>query len=175
MTRQTPGPGTLTLPGLEDVGLSPIRRQYLELKKGEKVRHQFRAGRLGWVQIARGSVEIDGQTLEQGDGAALEGIDSLAIQAVDSFGAPKGLGPYREGTFPLAPARQPGSGRNASGCAQGARAAAANSSIMVFHPYGSAGDRSPAKHDVRPESDRLPADPWQDLGCRGPAESNRPC
>jgi DNA mismatch repair protein MutS len=31
--RQTPPPGTLTLPGLEDVGLSPIRRQYLELKR----------------------------------------------------------------------------------------------------------------------------------------------
>src|SRR5207237_496772 len=26
-------PGTLTLPGMEDVGLSPIRRQYLELKR----------------------------------------------------------------------------------------------------------------------------------------------
>src|SRR5258708_20166785 len=25
--------GTLTLPGMEDVGLSPIRRQYLELKR----------------------------------------------------------------------------------------------------------------------------------------------
>ena len=31
--RQTPQPGTLTLPGMEDVGLSPIRRQYLELKR----------------------------------------------------------------------------------------------------------------------------------------------
>jgi DNA mismatch repair protein MutS len=31
--RQTPTPGTLTLPGMEDVGLSPIRRQYLELKR----------------------------------------------------------------------------------------------------------------------------------------------
>src|SRR5947209_12816480 len=30
---QTPAPGTLTLPGMEDVGLSPIRRQYLELKR----------------------------------------------------------------------------------------------------------------------------------------------
>lgn len=28
-----PMPGTLTLPGMEDVGLSPIRRQYLELKR----------------------------------------------------------------------------------------------------------------------------------------------
>jgi DNA mismatch repair protein MutS len=31
--RQTSAPGTLTLPGMEDVGLSPIRRQYLELKR----------------------------------------------------------------------------------------------------------------------------------------------
>ena len=31
--RTTPSPGTLTLPGMEDVGLSPIRRQYLELKR----------------------------------------------------------------------------------------------------------------------------------------------
>src|SRR5947209_10853954 len=31
--RPTPSPGTLTLPGMEDVGLSPIRRQYLELKR----------------------------------------------------------------------------------------------------------------------------------------------
>src|SRR6266849_995405 len=28
-----PSPGTLTLPGMEDVGLSPIRRQFLELKR----------------------------------------------------------------------------------------------------------------------------------------------
>ena len=51
------------------------------LKKGEKVSHQFRSGRLGWVQVARGSVEIDGQTLEQGDGAALEDASGLTIQA----------------------------------------------------------------------------------------------
>ncbi|MBV9325644.1 MAG: DNA mismatch repair protein MutS [Chloroflexi bacterium] len=31
--RQPPAAGTLTLPGLEDVGLSPIRRQYMELKR----------------------------------------------------------------------------------------------------------------------------------------------
>jgi DNA mismatch repair protein MutS len=33
LTRQTPTSGTLTLPGMEDVGLSPIKRQYLELKR----------------------------------------------------------------------------------------------------------------------------------------------
>jgi DNA mismatch repair protein MutS len=31
--RQASAQGTLTLPGMEDVGLSPIRRQYLELKR----------------------------------------------------------------------------------------------------------------------------------------------
>ena len=31
--RQPSAPGMLTLPGMEDVGLSPIRRQYLELKQ----------------------------------------------------------------------------------------------------------------------------------------------
>ncbi len=31
--RQPPASGTLTLPGMEDVGLSPIRRQYTELKR----------------------------------------------------------------------------------------------------------------------------------------------
>src|SRR5438477_491353 len=31
--RQAPSPGTLALPGMEDVGLSPIRRQFLELKR----------------------------------------------------------------------------------------------------------------------------------------------
>src|SRR5919205_3805733 len=31
--RQAPAQGMLTLPGMEDVGLSPIRRQYLELKR----------------------------------------------------------------------------------------------------------------------------------------------
>src|SRR6266568_6066683 len=31
--RQTSQPGTLTLPGMEDAGLSPIRRQYMELKR----------------------------------------------------------------------------------------------------------------------------------------------
>src|SRR6195256_4166877 len=31
--RQPPSPGTLTLPGMEDAGLSPIRRQFLELKR----------------------------------------------------------------------------------------------------------------------------------------------
>jgi DNA mismatch repair protein MutS len=33
LTRQTQPPGALTLPGMEEVGLSPIRRQYVDLKR----------------------------------------------------------------------------------------------------------------------------------------------
>ena len=37
------------------------------------VRHTLAEGRKGWVQVARGSLVLNGRTLEQGDGAALEG------------------------------------------------------------------------------------------------------
>ena len=45
--------------------------------------HQFRPGRIGWLQVARGSVELDGQSLEQGDGAAIEGLSSIKIEALE--------------------------------------------------------------------------------------------
>ena len=45
--------------------------------------HQFRSGRIGWLQVARGSVELDGQSLEQGDGAAIEGLSSIKIEALE--------------------------------------------------------------------------------------------
>jgi len=50
------------------------------LKPGARVRHLFKDGRLGWLQVARGSVEADGQRLEQGDGAALKGAGELALE-----------------------------------------------------------------------------------------------
>ena len=45
--------------------------------------HQFRPGRIGWLQVARGSVELEGQSLEQGDGAAIEGLSSIKIEALE--------------------------------------------------------------------------------------------
>jgi quercetin 2,3-dioxygenase len=53
------------------------------LKPGEEVTHDFAAGRHGWVQIARGSVELNGQKLNQGDGAAISNESSLGIKGVD--------------------------------------------------------------------------------------------
>ncbi|HYR84650.1 MAG TPA: pirin family protein [Terriglobia bacterium] len=38
---------------------------------GESVRHEMKPGRYAWVQIARGSMVVNGHTLEAGDGAAI--------------------------------------------------------------------------------------------------------
>ena len=41
------------------------------LKPGEEVTHDFGKNRHGWLQVAKGGVEVNGQKLEQGDGAAI--------------------------------------------------------------------------------------------------------
>ena len=51
------------------------------LGAGVKASHRFAPGRLGWLQIARGSVQVDGLTLEAGDGAAISGISEISIRA----------------------------------------------------------------------------------------------
>jgi len=45
--------------------------------------HQFRPGRIGWLQVARGSVELEGQSLEQGDGASIEDLSAIGIEALE--------------------------------------------------------------------------------------------
>lgn len=42
------------------------------LTDGASVSHDFNAGRYGWLQVARGEVELNGQKLVAGDGAAIE-------------------------------------------------------------------------------------------------------
>lgn len=48
---------------------------------GEKqsVTHAVAAGRGAWIQVARGSVDVNGVTLQKGDGAAIENEPSLTI------------------------------------------------------------------------------------------------
>ena len=53
------------------------------LGKGESATHTVAADRHAWVQIARGSVEIDGETLVAGDGLAAVGAGELRINGVD--------------------------------------------------------------------------------------------
>ena len=50
------------------------------LDTGQSVTHSFRPGRLGWLQVALGSVRANGTDLKQGDAVALDDIDSLTIE-----------------------------------------------------------------------------------------------
>jgi hypothetical protein len=45
----------------------------------DRLTHPLRAGRHAWVQVARGNVDLNGQTLEAGDGAAISGEKSLDL------------------------------------------------------------------------------------------------
>ena len=49
------------------------------LDAGASVTHEFGKDRYGWLQVARGEVEINGQKLKEGDGAAIEGEPSVRL------------------------------------------------------------------------------------------------
>ncbi len=49
------------------------------LDKGQSVEHKLASGRAAWIQVARGSVDVNGTTLQQGDGAAIEDETTLRI------------------------------------------------------------------------------------------------
>ena len=51
------------------------------LDGGQRVEHSLAPGRGAWLQVARGSVDVNGTALEPGDGAAIEDETSLAIVA----------------------------------------------------------------------------------------------
>jgi len=53
------------------------------LQPGEEVEHQFAKNRHGWLQVARGSVELNGQKFSAGDGAAISDEQAIAIKATD--------------------------------------------------------------------------------------------
>lgn len=47
------------------------------------VEHALRPGRHAWVQVARGSVAVNGERLGAGDGAAISDETSVRIEAID--------------------------------------------------------------------------------------------
>ncbi|HEY0372318.1 MAG TPA: pirin family protein [Thermoanaerobaculia bacterium] len=49
------------------------------LDDGQSVTHDFAPDRYGWVQIARGEAEVNGQLLKAGDGAAIEKESRVTI------------------------------------------------------------------------------------------------
>jgi redox-sensitive bicupin YhaK (pirin superfamily) len=53
------------------------------LKGGESVEHRLGAGRHAWLQVVRGSVELNGNRLGAGDGAAVSEESLLTVRADD--------------------------------------------------------------------------------------------
>ena len=51
------------------------------LEPGQAVSHDLSPGRHAWLQVAIGSVILNGQTLNEGDGAAISGEPGLQIEA----------------------------------------------------------------------------------------------
>lgn len=54
------------------------------LKPGEEVAHEFGKNRHGWLQVAKGAVEVNGHKLAQGDGAAISDERALTIKGTDN-------------------------------------------------------------------------------------------
>ena len=53
------------------------------LSPGQEVAHLFNHKRYGWLQVAKGAVELNGAHLKQGDGAAISEEQKLAIKATE--------------------------------------------------------------------------------------------
>jgi quercetin 2,3-dioxygenase len=51
------------------------------LDAGAQVTHSLAEGRGAWIQIARGSVEVNGVVLARGDGASIEDVGAITITA----------------------------------------------------------------------------------------------
>jgi redox-sensitive bicupin YhaK (pirin superfamily) len=53
------------------------------LGQGEAAQHQFGNGRCGWVQVARGAVNLNGTALRAGDGAAVANEHEITLTGAD--------------------------------------------------------------------------------------------
>jgi redox-sensitive bicupin YhaK (pirin superfamily) len=53
------------------------------LDKGSRVSHALQPNRHAWVQVARGSVSLNGLTLENGDAAAVSGETEVVIDVAE--------------------------------------------------------------------------------------------
>ncbi len=53
----------------------------VRLRAGESVSHELRENRAAWLQVMRGSLSFNGETLEAGDAASCENAGSLSIAA----------------------------------------------------------------------------------------------
>ena len=54
------------------------------LSPGAKARHAFAPGRIGWLQVARGAIEVNGVKLQEGDGLAIADEAQINLKALDA-------------------------------------------------------------------------------------------
>ena len=52
------------------------------LETGETVSYELKENRYAWIQIVKGSLEVSGETLNQGDGAAVSNEKILEIKSL---------------------------------------------------------------------------------------------
>jgi hypothetical protein len=60
---------------------SDTRLLLARLGEGETATHGLGSGRGAWVQVMKGNVQIDGQSLSAGDGAEIEEVGEVAVRA----------------------------------------------------------------------------------------------
>ncbi len=53
-----------------------------KVKEGETLSHDFGKGRYGWLQVAKGGVEIGGLMMQAGDGAKIAEEESISFRAL---------------------------------------------------------------------------------------------
>ncbi len=54
------------------------------LTDGQTINYDLQQGRYAWLQVARGSVDVNDQTLRAGDGAAIEDERTITLQGRDA-------------------------------------------------------------------------------------------
>ena len=80
--------GKLTLLASESDSASVVKiNQDAEIWRGlpkanEAMTYPVRSGRGVWIQVAKGSVTVNGQTLDAGDGAGIENESEISISAI---------------------------------------------------------------------------------------------
>lgn len=53
------------------------------IKEGDDLAHHFAEGRFGWLQVAKGGIELpEGSVMQAGDGAKIEGVSALSFKAL---------------------------------------------------------------------------------------------
>ena len=87
--KKVPADGTLIQIAGPEAGPDTVvlhqdaRIMLARLKKGSAATHRLRSQRKAWVQIARGSLLLNGKSLHQGDGAGISEEEMISLSAPD--------------------------------------------------------------------------------------------